>query len=74
MLKVKDTMLAEYKAVHRSVWPEMLRALTKTGWHRYSLYMRNDGLLVGYLETQNFGAAVENMQKEPINSEWQKAM
>jgi L-rhamnose mutarotase len=70
MLKVKDSMLAEYKADHKAVWPEMLRALTKTGWHHYSLYMRNDGLLVGYLETPNFEAAVTNMQTEPINATW----
>ncbi len=37
---------------HRHVWPEMQAALRETGWANYSLFLRDDGLLVGYLETE----------------------
>jgi L-rhamnose mutarotase len=33
------------------VWPEMLDALRDAGWHNYSLFLREDGLLFGYFET-----------------------
>ena len=50
-LQVRPDRLEEYTARHASVWPEMLRALPTTGWHNYSLFLRADGLLIGYLET-----------------------
>ena len=50
-LRVKPTVLEEYKAHHEQVWPEMLDALRRTGWHNYSLFLDDDGLLVGYFET-----------------------
>ncbi|HRJ44205.1 MAG TPA: L-rhamnose mutarotase, partial [Caldilineaceae bacterium] len=52
LLKVKQEKIEEYKAHHKSVWPEMLDALTRTGWHNYSLFMRPDGLLFGYFEAE----------------------
>ena len=51
ILKVREDLIEEYKRRHREVWPEMLDALRRTGWHNYSLFMRDDGLLFGYLET-----------------------
>ena len=54
VLQVKADRLKEYKERHRAVWPEMLDALRETGWTNYSLFLRSDGLLVGYLETQDF--------------------
>src|SRR5579883_2169909 len=57
VLQVKKERLHEYKERHRSVWPEMIDALRKTGWNNYSLFLRSDGLLVGYLETEDFARA-----------------
>ena len=74
LLKVKPAMLDEYKRRHAAVWPEMLEALSRTGWHNYSLFMREDGLLVGYLETDDFQAAVSRMEQEPVNARWQAEM
>jgi L-rhamnose mutarotase len=74
LLKVKKDRLEEYKKRHKAVWPEMLDALHKTGWHNYSLFLRNDGLLVGYLETPNFNKAREGMAKQNVNERWQQEM
>jgi L-rhamnose mutarotase len=71
---VKRDRLAEYKAAHRDVWPEMRDALTRHAWHNYSLFLGEDGLLVGYVETEDFDAAVAGMQAEPVNARWQAAM
>ena len=75
LLKVKQEKIEEYKAHHAAVWPEMLEALTRTGWHNYSLFMRPDGLLFGYFETpESFDAAKEGMAKEEVNARWQDFM
>lgn len=75
LLKVKQEQIAEYKARHQSVWPEMLEALRRTGWHNYSLFMRDDGLLFGYFETpESFEAAREGMSREQVNARWQEFM
>ena len=75
LLKVKKHKLDEYKEHHRNVWPEMLAALSRTGWHNYSLFMRDDGLLFGYFETpDSFRSAVAEMAKEEINARWQRFM
>jgi L-rhamnose mutarotase len=74
LLRVKRDRLDEYKRRHREVWPDMLDALRRTGWRNYSLFLREDGLLVGYLETDDFQAALAGMAKTDVNARWQKEM
>jgi L-rhamnose mutarotase len=74
LLKVKREKLDEYKARHAAVWPEMQDALRQAGWRNYSLFLRPDGLLVGYLETDDFHRCCKNMQKHPVNARWQAEM
>lgn len=75
VLKVKREKIEGYKEQHRKVWPEMLEALRRTGWHNYSLFMRPDGTLFGYFETPNdLQTALSGMSKEQVNARWQKMM
>jgi len=75
MLKVKKDKIDEYKEHHKHVWPEMLDALRRTGWHNYSLFMNEDGLLFGYFEAdESFQASLDGMSKEAINAKWQEFM
>jgi len=74
LLQVKPDRLEEYKLRHAAVWPEMLAALRETGWSNYSLFLRNDGLLVGYLETEDFARALSGMASREVNSRWQREM
>ncbi len=75
ILKVKQEMIAEYKRHHEHVWPEMLDALRRTGWHNYSLFLRPDGLLFGYFEAEeSFAASLEGMAREEVNARWQSFM
>jgi len=74
LLQVKKDRLEEYKERHTRVWPEMLAALSETGWRNYSLFLRDDGLLAGYLETPDFEAARAGMDNREINERWQKEM
>jgi L-rhamnose mutarotase len=75
LLKVKAERIPEYKARHRAVWPEMQEALSRNGWHNYSLFMREDGTIFGYVEVEeSFTAALEGMAHEEINERWQSYM
>jgi L-rhamnose mutarotase len=74
LLKVRPERLSEYRERHQAVWPEMLDALSKTGWRNYSLFLRDDGLLVGYLETDDFEAAQRAMAETDVNTRWQADM
>jgi len=74
VLQVKKDRLEEYRERHRSVWPEMKAALRDTGWHNYSLFLRPDGLLVGYLETEDFERARAGMASLDVNKRWQREM
>jgi L-rhamnose mutarotase len=73
-LRVKPGRLAEYKERHRAVWPEMLEALQRAGWGNYSLFLRDDGLLIGYLETADFDRALAEMANTEVNRRWQEQM
>ncbi|MFD7943700.1 L-rhamnose mutarotase [Streptomyces sp. NPDC059744] len=48
--------------------------LSAAGWHNYSLFLREDGLLVGYLETEDFAAAQAAMAATDVNTRWQADM
>lgn len=74
LLRVRPDRLDEYRARHRDVWPEMLGALRDAGWQNYSLFLRADGLLVGYLETEDFAAAQAAMERTDVNARWQADM
>lgn len=72
--KVKKDRIPEYRERHREVWPDMLQALRETGWQNYSLFLREDGLLFGYLETPDFQLALDEMAIREVNLRWQAEM
>ncbi|MBI1298378.1 L-rhamnose mutarotase [bacterium] len=74
-LKVKQEMLDDYIKHHENVWPEMLDALRAAGWHNYSIFAREDGLLFGYVETaEGLDAAQAKMAVTEVNTRWQEFM
>jgi L-rhamnose mutarotase len=72
--RVRPGRLAEYRERHAAVWPEMLDALRAAGWTNYSLFLTDDGLLVGYLETDDYAAAQQRMAGTAVNERWQADM
>lgn len=73
-LQVRPDRMDEYVERHRAVWPEMLAALKETGWRNYSLFLRADGLLVGYVEADDLDAAQAAMARTEVNGRWQAEM
>jgi len=74
LLKVRPDKIREYKARHAAVWPEMLAALRETGWRNYSLFLRPDGLVIGYCEAEDFDLCRAAMKNHPVNRRWQLEM
>jgi L-rhamnose mutarotase len=75
VLKVKADRLEEYKKHHEAVWEDMLDALRRHGWHNYTLFLRDDGLLFGYFEAaESFEASLAGMAGEEVNARWQAFM
>lgn len=73
-LQVRPDRIAEYRDRHAAVWPEMLEALRDSGWTNYSLHLRTDGLLVGYVEAADLDAAQAAMARTDVNARWQAEM
>ena len=74
LLRVDPDRLDEYKERHRNVWPEMRQALSDAGWGNYSLFLRDDGLLVGYVESASLDDAQAAMAATEVNGRWQAEM
>lgn len=73
-LRVRPDRLAEYAQRHREVWPDMQEALRESGWGNYSLFLRDDGLLVGYVEADDLAASQAAMDATEVNARWQASM
>lgn len=73
-LQVKPERIAEYRQRHVAVWPTMLRALAANGWNNYSLFLGDDGLLIGYFETPSLESALDGMSAAEVNDRWQTEM
>ena len=73
-LQVKPDRLTEYRERHAAVWPEMLRAIEASGRHNYSLFLRDDGLLIGYYETESVEASQRSLEENPDTAAWESDM
>ncbi|GAA0513355.1 L-rhamnose mutarotase [Paractinoplanes deccanensis] len=73
-LQVRPERMAEYVERHQAVWPEMQQALRATGWRNYSLFLREDGLLIGYVEADDLAASQAAMAALDVNTRWQAEM
>lgn len=73
MLRIRPGAEDAYDAAHRAVWPEMLALLKSAGISEYSIYRRDD-LLILTLRTEDFRATWDQIDNHPVNLRWQVAM
>lgn len=73
MLKLRPGTEKAYEEAHRAVWPEMLSLLKRAGISEYSIYRRDD-LLILALRTDDFEATWSRIDNDPVNLRWQSAM
>ena len=73
-LQVDPARLDEYRARHEAVWPDMLRAIEASGRRNYSLFLRADGLLIGYYETDDDEASQAALELDQRTAAWEADM
>ncbi len=66
--------LEVYKERHAEVWPELLHALKDAGWNNYSLFLRPNGQLIGYVESEDLDEAQARVAATEVNAKWQAEM
>ncbi|GMA22871.1 L-rhamnose mutarotase [Luteimicrobium album] len=71
-LRVRPELLDEYVARHRSVPPAMLREIAASGRRNYTIFLRPDGLLVGYFETDDLAASEDYLARSPVATAWER--
>ncbi|WP_296665548.1 L-rhamnose mutarotase [Demequina sp.] len=70
-LTLHPDMVDEYVARHRAVWPEMLAAIAESGRRNYSIFVRPDGLVVGYYETDDDTESARRLAADPRTARWE---
>ncbi|MGI3785151.1 MAG: L-rhamnose mutarotase [Janthinobacterium lividum] len=74
--RVRPDQVDEYRRVHAEVWPELLAALRDAGWRNYSLFVGEDGTLIGYVETDDADDldTIQRKVQGPVNDRWQRSV
>jgi L-rhamnose mutarotase len=73
MLRLQPGAASDYEEAHRAVWPEMLALLKRAGISEYSIYRRDELLLLA-LRARDFEATWRQIENDPVNLRWQAAM
>jgi len=71
---VQRERLHEYRERHAAVWPDMLGAIHDSGRRNYSLFLSEDGLLIGYYETDDDAASQARLTADPRTEAWEAEM
>jgi L-rhamnose mutarotase len=72
-LRIKPGKEEEYDQAHREVWPGLLRKLKQVGISHYSIFRRNQDLIL-VMEVDDFEGAWEELHQDPTNQKWQAYM
>jgi len=62
-----------YDQAHQAVWPEMLALLKTAGVSEYSIF-RRDELLILTMQVEDFNRTWNQIERSPVNTQWQQAM
>ena len=71
VIKVRPEKLAEYKAYHADIWPEIRGMIHACNIRNYSIYHK-DGFLFSYFEYvgDDYDADMAKMAADPKTREW----
>ena len=72
-LRLRPGMGEAYDRSHEQVWPEMLELLKRSGVSEYSIF-RRDELLILVMCVEDFDLVWARIEADPINTRWQEAM
>lgn len=72
-LRIKAGKEREYDQEHLRVWPELLAKLKEVGISRYSIFRRDQDLVL-VMDVEDFDAAWSKLESDPVNLKWQEKM
>src|ERR1700745_647057 len=73
LLRLRPGTEEAYDQAHKQVWPEMLALLKRAGISEYSIF-RRDQLLVLTMHVENFEETWAMIEADPVNTPWQQGM
>ena len=70
-IKVKPGKIEEYKRLHATVWPDVLKMIGDCNIRNYSIYLKDD-YLFSYFEYvgNDFDADMAKMAADPVTQKW----
>ncbi len=70
-IKVKPGKIEEYKRLHATVWPDVLKMISDCNIRNYSIYLKDD-YLFSYFEYvgNDFDADMFKMAADPVTQKW----
>ncbi len=74
LLRLKPGMGQAYDESHQHVWPEMLALLKRAGITEYSIFRRDELLVLSMRVEQDFETTWRQIENDPVNTRWQEAM
>ncbi len=63
----------EYDEAHRQVWPELLAKLKEVGISKFSIFRREQDLVL-VMDVHDFDTAWNVLDRDPANLKWQEKM
>jgi L-rhamnose mutarotase len=74
LLRLKPGAASAYDEAHRQVWPDMLALLKRAGVSEYSIFRRDELLILTMRVEQDFESTWRQIEADPVNTRWQHAM
>jgi L-rhamnose mutarotase len=72
-LRLKKGAGEAYDKAHHEVWPEMLALLKRAGISEYSIFRREE-LVILSMRTEDFDKTWDAIELDPVNTHWQEFM
>lgn len=72
-LRIKAGKELEYDEAHKNVWPGLLAKLKAVGISDYSIFRRDQDLVL-VMQVDDFDAAWKALDQDPTNLKWQEQM
>lgn len=74
LLRLRPGTGPDYDKAHAAVWPEMLALLKRAGISEYSIFRRDELLILTMRVEEDFDTVWDRIEADPVNARWQQAM
>lgn len=74
LLRLKPGAGPAYDEAHQHVWPEMLALLKRAGIAEYSIFRRDELLVLSMRVEQDLETTWREIESDAVNTRWQEAM